>query len=359
MLYRTHHHPFFFPLNPFTTPILSLPTSTTPPSSIQEMDCVEGVLKGSFGPEETAAVLKMPQNHPPVFDDLSAGNGQGGVVSGDDFFVDDLLDFSEGGIEDGFCGVKEEDEEEEKEEKIVVENKETVPCRSNNFSVIDDFPSVPCSELSVPADDLADLEWLSNFVDDSSLNYSLQVPAGKIPEKPIPVSQRPEPAGIQDQTKSCFKTPVQTKARSKRSRTGFRVWSLDCISLTDSSSTSSSSSSTTQTADSVLGPAVDPVKKRMRKKPVAGGGGGTQQPRRCSHCLVQKTPQWRAGPLGAKTLCNACGVRFKSGRLLPEYRPACSPTFLSDVHSNNHRKVLEMRRKKEGEDGLAPPVQSF
>ncbi|KAH0771035.1 hypothetical protein KY290_015016 [Solanum tuberosum] len=64
--------------------------------------------------------------------------------------------------------------------------------------------------------------------------------------------------------------------------------------------------------------------------------------------------------MGAKTLCNACGVRFKSGRLLPEYRPACSPTFSTELHSNNHRKVLEMRRKKESEEtGLAQPVQSF
>ncbi|KAF9592076.1 hypothetical protein IFM89_011826 [Coptis chinensis] len=67
------------------------------------------------------------------------------------------------------------------------------------------------------------------------------------------------------------------------------------------------------------------------------------QPRRCTHCLSQKTPQWRAGPLGPKTLCNACGVRFKSGRLLPEYRPAKSPTFVSYMHSNSHKKVLEMR----------------
>lgn len=66
-------------------------------------------------------------------------------------------------------------------------------------------------------------------------------------------------------------------------------------------------------------------------------------PRRCSHCLSQKTPQWRAGPSGPKTLCNACGVRYKSGRLLPEYRPAKSPTFLSYMHSNSHKKVLEMR----------------
>lgn len=71
--------------------------------------------------------------------------------------------------------------------------------------------------------------------------------------------------------------------------------------------------------------------------------GSNGQPRRCTHCLSQRTPQWRAGPLGPKTLCNACGVRYKSGRLLPEYRPAKSPTFVSYLHSNSHKKVLEMR----------------
>ncbi|KAJ4848075.1 hypothetical protein Tsubulata_015470 [Turnera subulata] len=69
--------------------------------------------------------------------------------------------------------------------------------------------------------------------------------------------------------------------------------------------------------------------------------------RKCLHCGSEKTPQWRAGPEGPKTLCNACGVRFKSGRLVPEYRPANSPTFSSQLHSNSHRKVLEMRRQKQ------------
>uniref|UniRef100_A0A0A8XNM8 GATA-type domain-containing protein n=1 Tax=Arundo donax TaxID=35708 RepID=A0A0A8XNM8_ARUDO len=69
--------------------------------------------------------------------------------------------------------------------------------------------------------------------------------------------------------------------------------------------------------------------------------------KRCTHCMSSKTPQWRTGPLGPKTLCNACGVRFKSGRLLPEYRPANSPTFMSDVHSNSHKKVLQLRQAVE------------
>ncbi|CAM8969641.1 unnamed protein product [Rhodiola kirilowii] len=65
--------------------------------------------------------------------------------------------------------------------------------------------------------------------------------------------------------------------------------------------------------------------------------------RKCLHCEITKTPQWRAGPMGPKTLCNACGVRHKSGRLFPEYRPAASPTFVPSLHSNSHKKVLEMR----------------
>lgn len=65
--------------------------------------------------------------------------------------------------------------------------------------------------------------------------------------------------------------------------------------------------------------------------------------RKCTHCEVTETPQWREGPNGPKTLCNACGVRYRSGRLYPEYRPANSPTFVASVHSNSHKKVLEMR----------------
>lgn len=73
--------------------------------------------------------------------------------------------------------------------------------------------------------------------------------------------------------------------------------------------------------------------------------GPTQAVRKCMHCEITKTPQWRAGPMGPKTLCNACGVRYKSGRLFPEYRPAASPTFVPSLHSNSHKKVVEMRNK--------------
>ncbi|KAL2504697.1 GATA transcription factor 4-like [Abeliophyllum distichum] len=66
--------------------------------------------------------------------------------------------------------------------------------------------------------------------------------------------------------------------------------------------------------------------------------------RRCSHCQTEKTPQWRMGPKGPTTLCNACGVRYRLGMLVPEYRPAASPTFDHLKHSNSHKKILQLQR---------------
>ncbi|XP_019197212.1 PREDICTED: GATA transcription factor 11-like [Ipomoea nil] len=72
---------------------------------------------------------------------------------------------------------------------------------------------------------------------------------------------------------------------------------------------------------------------------------GSKEFRECSHCKATETPLWREGPMGPNTLCNACGVRYRTGQLFPEYRPANSPTFVPTLHSNSHRKVVEMRRK--------------
>ncbi|GER54655.1 GATA transcription factor [Striga asiatica] len=33
--------------------------------------------------------------------------------------------------------------------------------------------------------------------------------------------------------------------------------------------------------------------------------------RRCANCDTTSTPLWRNGPRGPKSLCNACGIRFK------------------------------------------------
>ncbi|GFZ08479.1 GATA transcription factor 9 [Actinidia rufa] len=178
-------------------------------------------------------------------------------------------------------------------------------------------------DLCVPYDDLAELEWLSNFVEESFSSEDLQkfqiISGAKArPEEGpethefAPEDARPNPVFNRD-------VSVPGKARSKRSRAAPCDWASRL---------------------SVLSP-----NKSMKQQAVAAESGGDG--RKCLHCATDKTPQWRTGPMGPKTLCNACGVRFKSGRLVPEYRPASSPTFVLTKHSNSHRKVMELRRQKE------------
>lgn len=80
-------------------------------------------------------------------------------------------------------------------------------------------------------------------------------------------------------------------------------------------------------------------------EPVGVASHQHEQAKRCAHCQVVRTPQWRDGPMGPLTLCNACGVRYRMGRLLPEYRPAASPTFVPSLHSNMHKTVMKMREE--------------
>ncbi|XP_045817453.1 GATA transcription factor 6-like [Trifolium pratense] len=389
MLYQTPY-PLLFQFHPlpssssFTIPLstISQPQLSLTKASKTEMECVETALKTSLRKDIT------PQT---FVDELTVLNAQNGTTS-DDFFVDDLLDFSH--VEE-----QQQDEEQQNQQQqqdsVFVSLKQTHEIsnlnnsNSNSFSLKNDYASLPTSDLNVPSDDVADdLEWLSHFVEDSdsfsefsavmpvvTLTTTEKNPKGVVVSEPKPKNESPGPVV------TTFKTPVQTKARSKRTRNGVRVWPFGSNTLTESSSSSTTSSSTSSSSPTSplliytnLVQKFDsaPAKKPKKMTGFNGSGHGTvvvtpAAPRRCSHCGVTKTPQWRTGPLGAKTLCNACGVRFKSGRLLPEYRPACSPTFSSELHSNHHRKVLEMRRKKEVVDGVeietglspSPVVPSF
>ncbi|XP_073040133.1 GATA transcription factor 9-like [Primulina eburnea] len=193
-----------------------------------------------------------------------------------------------------------------------------VSCRSFNESQF-------CSnELCVPYDDLAELEWLSNFVEESFSTEDLHfIPTNTT--APAAKSAAADTSSSVTTTHSppIFSTDVSVpgKARSKRSRAAPCDWSSRLLLVSPSPNLKTT-----------------PANK---KQPAETHG------RRCLHCASEKTPQWRTGPMGPKTLCNACGVRFKSGRLVPEYRPAASPTFITTRHSNSHRKVMELRRQKD------------
>ncbi|CAN8280251.1 unnamed protein product [Cochlearia groenlandica] len=185
----------------------------------------------------------------------------------------------------------------------------------SSSSLLSDFTH----DLCVPSDDAAHLEWLSRFVDDSFSDY---------PANPLTMAVRPD-------------VSFTGKPRSRRTR-------APSVSVAGTWSPMPES----ELCYSVAKPKPHKRYESESMSTAADGGGA----RRCTHCASEKTPQWRTGPLGPKTLCNACGVRFKSGRLVPEYRPASSPTFVLTQHSNSHRKVMELRRQKEQ---LESAVQLF
>ncbi|XP_052141200.1 GATA transcription factor 6-like [Oryza glaberrima] len=336
---------------------------------------------------------------------------RGAGMMGDGFSVEDLLDLEE------LCEVDRDGGEQGEAAAAAaaaVEKERSSDSHGSSVVSYEPMPLLP-PVMDLPAHDVEELEWVSRIMDDSLAELPLpQLPAAAAALAACgkPQHRRPH-EGAASALLDPMRTPticaLSTEAlvpvksrRSKRSRAS--VWSLSGAPLSDSTSSSSTATTSSCSSSASFSPflqyvdfpalvASDLLDEQPRSKKSKHGKNGKQKPkkrgrkpkhqqpphlaaaaaaggaalpatgdRRCSHCGVQKTPQWRAGPEGAKTLCNACGVRYKSGRLLPEYRPACSPTFVSSLHSNSHRKVLEMRRKKETPvivAAAAPAVASF
>ncbi|KAL9226846.1 hypothetical protein vseg_002612 [Gypsophila vaccaria] len=222
-------------------------------------------------------------------------------------------------------------------------------------------------ELCVPYDELAELEWLSNFVEESFSSEDLQkshlvsgmTSASKArPDytgSPEARFYNTEPLQPESTQNPIFvpEMPVPAKARSKRSRAAPGNWTSRLKVLSNGSPESGGQLQIGSGEPAREAKPEKPSKKKCgldygpRSGPRSGSDLSNGEVRKCLHCATDKTPQWRTGPMGPKTLCNACGVRYKSGRLVPEYRPAASPTFVQTKHSNSHRKVMELRRQKE------------
>ncbi|GKA90468.1 GATA transcription factor 12-like protein [Tanacetum coccineum] len=259
----------------------------------------------------------------------------------DHFIVDDLLDFP---VDD-----------------LVEEDVEIIEATSTDSSTVVDscnssslgsggpepsFVDTQLSNLFVPYDDLAEFEWLSNSVEESFSNEDLQkfqlISGIKARSKYASDSQQFQTMAINSTNNPIFNIDmtVPSKARTKRSRASSCNWASQ---VRDMSTDMSSNCESNITSNSIAKSAMTAMKKVTNNNSSRNNDDG----RKCLHCATDKTPQWRTGPMGPRTLCNACGVRYKSGRLVPEYRPVASPTFILTKHSNSHRKVLELRRKKE------------
>ncbi|KAH0726902.1 hypothetical protein AABB24_001876 [Solanum stoloniferum] len=57
---------------------------------------------------------------------------------------------------------------------------------------------------------------------------------------------------------------------------------------------------------------MDPTQKEE-----SSGSEATGISKSCSDCKTTKTPLWRSGPSGPKSLCNACGIKYRKKKSSP------------------------------------------
>ncbi|TKY75433.1 GATA transcription factor 5 [Spatholobus suberectus] len=135
------------------------------------------------------------------------------VGGGEDFFVDDLLDFSNG---EGY-------DEEKESVSVSSQSQDRGEDDSNSNSTGVSYDSFFSTELAVPAGDLEDLEWVSHFVDDSLPELSLLYPV-----RSVEANRWVEPDPSAKKTpRFPWEMKITTKARTVRNRKpNARVWSL-------------------------------------------------------------------------------------------------------------------------------------
>uniref|UniRef100_A0A453GYA8 GATA-type domain-containing protein n=1 Tax=Aegilops tauschii subsp. strangulata TaxID=200361 RepID=A0A453GYA8_AEGTS len=72
-------------------------------------------------------------------------------------------------------------------------------------------------------------------------------------------------------------------------------------------------------------------------------------PKACDDCNTTKTPLWRGGPNGPKSLCNACGIRYRKRRrvamgLDPEAKRKPRPARRRPARRRRARRLRRGRR---------------
>ncbi|KAJ0552868.1 hypothetical protein HanHA89_Chr08g0289981 [Helianthus annuus] len=176
------------------------------------------------------------------------------------------------------------------------------------------------AELHVPYEDIVQLEWLSNFVEDSFSGDGLTIKKEDVPvEKDVLVG------------------PHQFQTASP-------------VSVLESSS--SSSSSTSYSGSGTIGSKMIPLSPIQRGPQRAR----TKRPRPTTFNPRDMVDLLSPLVLVPVSGCSETEKNFTSchGRLFPEYRPAASPTFVPTLHSNSHKKVVEMRTKFGPNDKMVP-----
>jgi len=120
---------------------------------------------------------------------------------------------------------------------------------------------------------------------------------------------------------------------------------------------------------------------RTKRATTAGQNGGPGQPKskyrkrsratppgKCHSCNIRETPEWRRGPDGARTLCNACGLHY--AKLMRKRDKAAGPdgkppnidleTLRASTRmaENNNRDANNRNSNSSNNNGNGTPVET-
>ncbi|KAF9186693.1 hypothetical protein BGZ51_009815 [Haplosporangium sp. Z 767] len=93
------------------------------------------------------------------------------------------------------------------------------------------------------------------------------------------------------------------------------------------------------------------------------GSSSTPSQKRCGYCGCATTPMWRRGPLGPSTLCNACGVKWKHGKIMQDHKESqsikgtstsASGTAVGASANASAQRLVSAKATKESIDNETP-----
>jgi len=129
-----------------------------------------------------------------------------------------------------------------------------------------------------------------------------------------------------------FTFPVKSEFLNPRSTPHVSNLSHDIILSPSSSPSPSSSSSPSTTFSSLSSSSVNPRKRNQRGLEIIFD-------RVCRSCGTRQSPEWRRGPEGPKTLCNACGLKlYKRIKRDYEKEKTGTRTLSSQSTSSSHHQ---------------------
>ncbi|ESQ49360.1 hypothetical protein EUTSA_v10021708mg [Eutrema salsugineum] len=83
----------------------------------------------------------------------------------------------------------------------------------------------------------------------------------------------------------------------------------------------------------------------------SSNGGISNEKKSCAICGTSKTPLWRGGPAGPKSLCNACGIRNRKKRRIvignrsEDKKKKKNPTRNSKLGDSLKQRLMELGRE--------------